>query len=132
MQSTCGLSMWVPHAWIFAPSVSDEDGVDSPPNSGSPRESSDHHGGNGVNVNVKVHVKREPLYDPELNIQAETELNQAEISIIAKSGEEEGVPKPRVLDIVPLYGILVGHRVPHLNCIAGQLTADATTAHGRL
>ncbi|KAJ7438153.1 hypothetical protein FB451DRAFT_1416400 [Mycena latifolia] len=39
-----------------------------PPNSES-RENSDHHGGNGVNVNVKVHVKRETLYDPELNIQ---------------------------------------------------------------
>ncbi|KAJ7437420.1 hypothetical protein FB451DRAFT_1416884 [Mycena latifolia] len=52
-----------------------------PPNSGS-RENSDHHGGDGVNVNVKVHVKRETLYDPELNIQLltvprapETELN---------------------------------------------------------
>ncbi|KAJ7919722.1 hypothetical protein B0H13DRAFT_1868303 [Mycena leptocephala] len=37
---------------------------------------------------------------------SEPELNLAEISIIVKSGEEEGVTKPRVLDIVPLDGNL--------------------------
>ncbi|KAF7351839.1 hypothetical protein MVEN_01145000 [Mycena venus] len=74
-----------------------------PPNSGS-RENSDHHGGNGVNV--KVHVKRETLYDPELNIQVDTEFNLAEISIIVKSGEEEGIAKLRVLVTVPLNGNL--------------------------
>ncbi|KAJ6560596.1 hypothetical protein DFH09DRAFT_1483239 [Mycena vulgaris] len=88
-----------------------------PPTSGS-RENSGHHGGNGVNVNVTVHVKRETLYDPELNIQvhdaapdratrsSETELNLAEILIIVKSGDKERVTKPRVLDIVPLDGNL--------------------------